>query len=196
VLARGATGVERQPARRVAVLLARRAGRVGAAPQRDDGSPRRDGVGRRLEHRLGRPPSRESGRLTMSVLLGPEALARRRRAAAGPLRSLAASLASDLEPLLGLDFYFPPEKALLSRAGGRCEVDGAMLDFDPFSPHAHRCLRCGRVYAGELHDRFWTYWYQLWLAERAVHGAVLASLGCGERFAGLSRDILAGYCDR
>jgi hypothetical protein len=97
---------------------------------------------------------------------------------------------------LGLDLYFPPKKALLSRAGGRCEVDGAMLEFDPFSPHVHRCPRCGRVYEGELHDRFWTYWYQLWLAERAVHGAVLASVGSGDQFAGLSRDILAGYCER
>jgi heparinase II/III-like protein len=132
----------------------------------------------------------------MSVLIDSDALARRRRAAGGPLRPLAESLASDLEPLLGLDFYFPPEKALLSRAGGRCEVDGTMLEFDPFSPHEHRCLRCGRVYTGSLHDRFWNYWYQLWLAERAVHGAALASVGCGDRFAGLARDILAGYCER
>jgi len=132
----------------------------------------------------------------MSVLVDQETLARRRHAADTPLRDLADSLASDLAPLIGLDFYFPPQKALLSRAGGRCEVDGAMLEFDPFSPHEHRCPRCGRVYSGELHDRFWTYWYQLWLAERAVHGAALASVGRGDQFAALSRDILAGYCER
>ncbi|HEY2163312.1 MAG TPA: hypothetical protein VGH04_04945, partial [Gemmatimonadaceae bacterium] len=132
----------------------------------------------------------------MSVLIDRDALARRRRAAAGPLQPLATSLAADLEPLVGRDLYFPSEKALLSRAGGRCEVDGTMLEFDPFSIHEHRCPRCARVYTGELHDRFWNYWYQLWLAERAVHGAVLSAVGCGDRFAALSRDVLAGYCDR
>ncbi len=132
----------------------------------------------------------------MSVLIDHEGLEKRRRAAAGPLKPLAESLASDLEPLLGRDLYFPPDKALLSRAGGRCEVDGTMLEFDPFSLHEHRCPRCGRVYTGELHDRFWNYWYQLWLAERAVHGAVLSSVGFGDRYAVLARDILAGYCDR
>ncbi len=132
----------------------------------------------------------------MSVLIDHDGLERRRRAAAGPLKPLAESLASDLEALLGRDLYFPSEKALLSRAGGRCEVDGTMLEFDPFSHHEHRCQRCGRVYTGELHDRFWNYWYQLWLAERAVHGAVLASVGLGDRYATLARDILAGYCER
>ncbi len=132
----------------------------------------------------------------MSVLIDRGGLDRRRRAAAGPLKPLAESLASDLDALLARDLYFPPEKALLSRAGGRCEVDGTMLEFDPFSRHEHRCPRCGRVYTGELHNRFWNYWYQLWLAERAVHGAVLSAVGCGDRFAALSRDILAGYCDR
>ncbi len=132
----------------------------------------------------------------MSVLLGPEEIGRRRAAAAGPLRQLADSLAADLEPLLARDLYFPEEKALLSRSGGRCEIDGTMLEFDPFSPHEHRCPRCGRVHTGELHDRFWNYWYQLWLAERAVHGAVLSSLGYGERYASVSRDILTGYAQR
>src|SRR6516164_9304697 len=132
----------------------------------------------------------------MTVLLDHDSLERRRVVAAGPLRALAESLASDLEPLLSRDIYFPAEKALLSRAGGRCESDGTMLDFDPFSPQEHRCPRCGRVYTGELHDRFWNYWYQLWLAERAVHGAVLASLGYGDRFAALTHDILDGYSER
>ncbi len=132
----------------------------------------------------------------MSVLISREGLESRRGAAAGPLHALAESLAADLEPLVGADIYFPPEKALLSRAGGRCEIDGTMLEFDPFSPHEHRCPRCGRIHTGELHDRFWNYWYQLWLAERSVHGAVLAALGFGERYASLSRDILTGYCAR
>ncbi len=132
----------------------------------------------------------------MSVLLPHEAIERRRAAAAGPLRLLAESLAADLEPLLNREIYFPAEKALLSRQGGRCEIDGAMLEFDPFSPHEHRCPRCGRVHTGELHDRFWNYWYQLWLAERAVHGAVLSALGFGETYGALSRHILEGYSAR
>ena len=132
----------------------------------------------------------------MSVLISAAALAQRRAPAHGPLRPLAESLSADLEPLLDRDIYFPPEKALLSRSGGRCEIDGAMLDFDPLSPHEHRCPRCGHIHTGELHDRFWVYWYQLWLAERAVHGAALWSLGYGERLADFARDVLAGYADR
>jgi len=109
----------------------------------------------------------------MSILIRPSDLDNRKSVAAGPLAPLAASLASDLDRVLERDLYFPAEKALLSREGGRCARDGAMLEFDPFTPHEHRCPRCGEVYRGPLHDRFWIYWYQLWLAERAVHGAVL-----------------------
>ena len=132
----------------------------------------------------------------MSVLIDHDGLGRRRRAAAGPLKPLAESLASDLEPLLSRELYFPSEKALLSRAGGRCEVDGTMLDFDPFSRQEHRCPRCGRVYTGELHERFWNYWYQLWLAERAVHGAALSSVGFGDRYAILDGGDQLGMADR
>jgi hypothetical protein len=105
-------------------------------------------------------------------------------------------LVADLEPWLARDVYFPAEKALLSREGGRCARDGSYLDFDPFRPHEHRCALCGATYTGELHDGFWIYWYQLWLAERAVHGALLAALGAGDRFASLARTILDGYAAR
>jgi hypothetical protein len=47
-----------------------------------------------------------------------------------------------------------------------------------------------------LHDRFWIYWYQLWLAERAVHASVLAALGVDERFERLASTILEGYVER
>ena len=112
----------------------------------------------------------------MSLLVHEWSCSARRRVAAGALAPLAHSLAAICEPLLSRDLYFPTEKALLSREGGRCARDGTLLDFDPFQPHEHRCPRCGEVYRGELHDRFWIYWYQLWLAERAVHAALLASL--------------------
>lgn len=128
--------------------------------------------------------------------MAPADLRARRGAAAGPLRSLAESLVGDLEPWLDREIHFPERKALLSRTGGRCDVDGTMLDFDPASPHSHRCPRCGRVFTGELHDRFWIYWYQLWLAERAVHGATLWALGRGDRFAAFATRVLEGYAAR
>jgi hypothetical protein len=130
------------------------------------------------------------------LLLEDRHLDERRAAAGGPLAPLADSLASDLEPLLDRDPYVPAGKALLSRAGGRCERDGAPLEFDPFSPHAHRCPRCGKVYAGEWHDRWWLYPYQLWLAERAVQGALLWLLRGDARHAQMARTILERYAQQ
>src|SRR5205085_370218 len=117
-------------------------------------------------------------------------------AAHGPLRPLATSLAADLRVLLDREIYFPAEKALLSREGGRCARDGTLLAFDPFNRHEHTCPRCGDVYRGELHERFWIYWYQLWLAERAVHAAALYVLGVDERLGSLAAAILDGYAAR
>jgi hypothetical protein len=132
----------------------------------------------------------------MNVLLDDATFTRRVAIANASLRPLSDSLAAELEPLLHREIYFPSEKALLSRTGGRCPDDGELLAFDPFAPHDHRCPRCGRVFQGELHDRFWIYWYQLWLAERAVHAALLSSMRDDARFAELARGILAGYADR
>jgi hypothetical protein len=132
----------------------------------------------------------------MTLLLSTGSFALRRPIAAGPLGTLAESLRADLEVARQHELHFPTEKALLSREGGRCARDGAYLDFDPFERHEHRCPQCGAVYRGELHDRFWIYWYQLWLAERAVHGAVLSALGIDNSFAVFSSDILRGYADR
>jgi heparinase II/III-like protein len=133
----------------------------------------------------------------MTILLADDAeIAARTVIAAGPLAPLADSLARDLEPALARDLYIPPDKALLSREGGRCSRDGTLLDFDPYQPGEHRCPRCGEVYRGELHDRFWIYWYQLWLAERAVQGALLSRLGRGDRYAHFAASILDGYTER
>lgn len=109
----------------------------------------------------------------VTPLLSPAQLAERRAAAHGPLAVLADSLAADLEPLLASEPFVPRVKARLTRAGGRCPRDGSTLDFDPFSPRAHRCPRCRGVDEGEEHHRAWVVWYQLWLAERAVQGAAL-----------------------
>jgi len=130
------------------------------------------------------------------LLVGDAEIAARAVVAAGPLAPLADSLARDLEPALIHDVYIPPDKALLSREGGRCARDGTLLDFDPYQRHEHRCPRCGEIYRGELHDRFWIYWYQLWLAERAVQGALLSRLGRGDRYARFAAAILDGYAER
>jgi hypothetical protein len=132
----------------------------------------------------------------MSLLLPPDRWPERRAAASGPLAPLADGLARELEPVLSGDVFIPREKALLSREGGRCASDGSLLEFDPFARREHRCPACGRIYRGELHDRFWLYWYQLWLAERAVHAALLYTLRGDERHATLARTILGGYAER
>ena len=130
------------------------------------------------------------------LLLDPARLAERRALAApgGALAPLADSIAGDLERLMSRELYVPREKALLSRAGGRCETDGTQLEFDPYSPDEHRCPTCGRVHTGEFHHRFWIYWYQLWLAERGVHAALLHALRGDPRHGALARDIALRYC--
>lgn len=133
------------------------------------------------------------------MLLLPDARLDERRKAAdaarGPLAGLYDSLAEELEPLLTGELYVPGEKALLSRAGGRCERDGATLEFDPFEPQRHRCAVCRTEYSGPAHHRAWITWYQLWLAERAVHAALFHALRGEERHATLARNILHALSD-
>src|SRR5690242_3080854 len=131
----------------------------------------------------------------MKLLLDDEALVAREQASRRALSPLAQALAAELALVESHDLYVPREKALLSRAGGRCERDGSTLEFDPFSPHRHRCPTCGTIHFGELHDRNWVFWYQLWLAERTVHGALLGRLLCEERAIALSAAILGRYAD-
>jgi hypothetical protein len=131
----------------------------------------------------------------MTLLLSQQALRARVAVASGSLAPLADGLAAELAPLESADLYVPREKALLSREGGRCPRDGATLEFDPFSPHRHRCAQCGTVNTGALHDRFWIFWYQLWLAERAVHGALLANLRGDAEAGALAERILRRYAD-
>ena len=65
----------------------------------------------------------------MSVLLVPARLEDRRAAAERPLRELADSLTADLERVLSRELFVPAEKARMTRIGGRCERDGALLEF-------------------------------------------------------------------
>lgn len=130
------------------------------------------------------------------LLLRDDRVNERRRAVGGPLAPLFESLAAELAPLLGRDPHIPDAKALLSRAGGRCERDGAVLDFDPWSPHAHRCPVCDTLHTGDLHHRAWITSYQLWLAERGVHAALFHLLRPDARHAAVARDILCAYAER
>ncbi|HET9809844.1 MAG TPA: heparinase II/III family protein, partial [Candidatus Limnocylindria bacterium] len=132
----------------------------------------------------------------MTLLLDREALAARRPLAAGPLAPLATSLRGELERLLHEGFSVPHEKALLSREGGRCVNDGALLRFDPFSPRAHTCPRCGATYSRERDYLWWVMSYQLWLAERAAHAATLHALTGESALVNLATRILDAYADR
>jgi hypothetical protein len=132
----------------------------------------------------------------VTVLLYGADLDARRRAAEGPLRALADSLAQDLEPVMARELFIPPEKARMTRRGGRCENDGTMLEFDPWSPRAHRCPKCGAVFDDDTHYRWWIMGYQLWLAERAVHAAALFALRGQPGHAEFARSVLAAYADR
>ena len=132
----------------------------------------------------------------MTVLLHGADLEARRRTASRPLCDLADSLARDLEPVMARELFVPPEKARLTRRGGRCELDGTMLEFDPSSPRLHRCPKCGSVFDDETHYRWWIMWYQLWLAERAVHAATLFALRGNARHGEFAAAVLGAYSDR
>jgi hypothetical protein len=136
---------------------------------------------------------RAGGALTM-LLLDRARIQERRDAAGDSLAALADSIAADLEVVMRHPVYVPEQKALLSRAGGRCEDDRAQLEFDPYSPDQHRCPQCGRVYNGDFHHRWWIYWYQLWLAERTVNAALLFLLRGDARHGAFAREVALRYC--
>jgi hypothetical protein len=130
------------------------------------------------------------------ILLNSSDFAARQRIASGTLAPLADSLRSEMDRVLREAPAISGQKALLSRDGGRCPLDGAPLEFDPYSPHAHRCPTCGTVYTGERHHRWWLMFAQLWRAERAVHGALLNALHSEPRLAAFARATLDEYADR
>ncbi|HEY5219195.1 MAG TPA: hypothetical protein VIJ16_05265, partial [Gemmatimonadaceae bacterium] len=131
----------------------------------------------------------------MPILLDAASVAARGPIVSGALAPLADSLSADLERVLAANLTVPTDKALLSRAGGYCEQDGSPLTFDPWSPQDHRCPVCDRVYRGTLHDRWWLYPYQLWLAERAVHAAALFATRGDGRHARFATDLLDQYAN-
>ena len=132
----------------------------------------------------------------MTLLIDKNALEARRDVAARSLSGLTASLRADLDRVMREGFDIPREKALLSRDGGRCDRDGTLLRFDPFSPRAHTCPRCGNVFGRERDYLWWVTSYQLWLAERAVHAASLHALTGEDALADLAAQILDSYVER
>src|SRR2546423_12675043 len=128
-----------------------------------------------------------------------EALAARRQEIAGSsdLQALLAHLVARAAPLLERLPPIPTVKALLSADGGICPDDGAALEFDPWSPHQHRCPRCGKTWSGERHDRHWARFQHLWMAERAAHLATLQALAgndaAGARGAGSLRTVARSH---
>ena len=130
------------------------------------------------------------------ILLNSSDFPARQRIASGTLVPLAESLRAEMDRVLREAPAISGQKALLSRDGGRCPLDGAQLEFDPYSPHAHRCPTCGTLYTGERHHRWWLVFAQLWRAERAVHGALLNALHSDPRLAAFARATLDEYADR
>jgi heparinase II/III-like protein len=111
------------------------------------------------------------------------------------LSALARRLTERAAPLLARPPKIPEAKALLSRNGGVCPADGAMLTFDPWSPGTHRCPRCGRSWSGERHDRAWARFQHLWLGERAASLATVAAITGHQGAAAGAARILGGYAD-
>ena len=109
------------------------------------------------------------------------------------LGAQAARLERQLANLGSGPIYLPEAKALLSRDGGVCPEDGARLGFHPFEPERHRCERCGGVFTGARHHRAWIARYQLWLAERAVHCALLGALRDCHDLSRRAGDVLEAY---
>jgi len=124
-----------------------------------------------------------------------EQLAARREqiASAADLAALLAHIRERAAPLLARLPPIPDSKALLSTDGGVCPEDGAGLGFDPWSPTAHACPRCGKTFSGERHDRHWARYQHLWLAERAAHLATLAALDDNGAAAARATEILRAY---
>jgi len=135
--------------------------------------------------------------MTRLRLLPLDLEARRLETAEGTsLAPTLHGLAAELEPLVQRELPIPSQKARLTRAGGRCPRHGVLLEFDPWSPRAHRCARCDQAYTGAEHDDWWAMGAQLYTAERAVHAATLYAMRGDPRHADLALRILGEFADR
>ncbi len=116
--------------------------------------------------------------------------------ASADLRAIRAHLRGDLEQFLHRPAYVPERKALLSRWGSLCRDCHAELTFDPYSPDVQQCTGCGRAWSTEQTQRWWIYWYQLWLAERVLMCAVLDRLDNAPDCAAKAGEALALIAQR
>jgi hypothetical protein len=124
-----------------------------------------------------------------------ESLASRKEvvAASSDLSALLVRQIERARPVLEREPVIPSVKALLSMDGGVCPDDGSPLRFDPWSPDAHTCPRCGRAQRGGRHDRWWARFQHLWLGERAAQLAAIAALGGDSQAAAGARRLLTHY---
>lgn len=106
------------------------------------------------------------------------------------LGAIADGLAVELQPWMYGALPVPVTKARLTISGGRCPTHGVLLDFDPASPHAHRCPVCHVVYTGREHHEWWVMGAHLFTAERAVHAAALHLLRGDENHRTLAEHTL------
>ncbi|HEY8197404.1 MAG TPA: hypothetical protein VIG04_10520, partial [Gemmatimonadales bacterium] len=113
--------------------------------------------------------------------------------AAPELSALLHRLVDRAAPVLERMPPVPQSKALLTADGGVCPDDGTRLEFDPWSPTTHRCPRCGKQFTGERHDRAWSHYQHLWLAERAAHLATVAVFAGHEAAARRANQLLQAY---
>lgn len=132
------------------------------------------------------------------MIASRESLAARRAAieASPSLTAVRARLLGELERFLARPVYVPAEKALLSRWGAACRECGGDIRFDPWSPTRQRCGSCGRWWETPQSGRWWVYWYQLWLAERVLHAALLDGLSDEPRCAPQAAAALAALAGR
>ena len=128
------------------------------------------------------------------MLTAEELELRRNDIQASPqLARLLARLVERAQPALQHMPPVPQLKALLTADGGVCPDDGTRLEFNPWSPSAHRCPTCGRQFTGERHDRAWAHYQHLWLAERAAHLAAVATFAERDDAARSANDLLQAY---
>jgi len=128
------------------------------------------------------------------VLTAEELEQRRSEIEAAPeLSALLERLVERAAPVLERMPPLPQSKALLTADGGVCPDDGSRLEFDPWSPAAHRCSHCGKQFTGERHDRAWAHYQHLWLAERAAHLATVAAFAGHDAAARRANQLLQAY---
>ena len=128
-------------------------------------------------------------------MLNEQELADRREiiAQSPDLIRLLTRLEERAQPILATRPPIPTVKGSLSVDGGVCPRDGTALEYDPWSPFAHRCPRCNESVSGDRHHRWWARFQHLWLGERMAHLAALATFGENERAREVASRLIVEY---